>query len=323
MTTQRLRDVNIIVYDLEIEKEVKDVEGGWDNPEAMGVSIACAYHYGQAAYRFYCRDSERDNMNALAGMLSSADLVVGFNQVSFDSRVLNGVGAPYTARFEMDLLRLILETWWQLDVPAKDEPWPANYPAKQQYFAGWGLDEIAQATINLGKTGHGADAPKKWKAGMLADVINYCRDDVMLARFLFEHILKHRWVKNAKGEQVELDLEAWEADFGWMARSTATDKVQSVDQLHNVGRNEPQNKVTKATHWHTKLRKKVCVVGEQGGCMLIRPDLGGGRLGAKVESLEKDLIPIDQPLGPARHIKKMDPHPLTLQQDAAKAGGEE
>ena len=48
-----------------------------------------------------------------------------------------------------------------------------------------GLDHLAQATLNRGKTAHGLQAVEWYRQGEMEKLIEYCRQDVMVTRDLF------------------------------------------------------------------------------------------------------------------------------------------
>jgi hypothetical protein len=59
---------------------------------------------------------------------------------------------------------------------------------------GVNLDTVARATINAHKIGHGADAPKWYKAGLIQKVVNYCADDVAIERDLNDFVDRYGYV---------------------------------------------------------------------------------------------------------------------------------
>ena len=77
--------------------------------------------------------------------------------------------------------------------------------------AGYSLDAIAQAN-NLGaKTGHGAEAPKLWKQGKYQEVIDYCKNDVLITRRLLDLLESDRVIIDpTTGENLDQqEIEAW------------------------------------------------------------------------------------------------------------------
>lgn len=52
--------MDLIVYDVEIAKEVDSVKGKWDNPEGMGFGSAVAYSYEKDQYFFFLHEEGRE-----------------------------------------------------------------------------------------------------------------------------------------------------------------------------------------------------------------------------------------------------------------------
>lgn len=65
------------------------------------------------------------------------------------------------------------------------------------------LDDIATATINAGKIGNGADAPRWYQAGQIQRVVNYCADDVAIERDLADFVDRYGYVIH-KGKKLFL-----------------------------------------------------------------------------------------------------------------------
>ncbi|MBU6178772.1 MAG: helicase, partial [Verrucomicrobia bacterium] len=76
---------NFVYFDLETQRSANDV-GGWDRKADMGMSVGVTYSTALRRYMIY----DESNVQALIDELRDADLVVGFNHVSFDYEVLMG-----------------------------------------------------------------------------------------------------------------------------------------------------------------------------------------------------------------------------------------
>lgn len=181
----------VLVYDVEIEAAVPpkhEVDrqegvrycGGWHDHANMGVSVigACEVSDGRSEYRVFLRD----NFGEFAAAVMDADLLVGFNQIGFDNRVIHAnndlFGLPEGwADSSYDLL---LETWRAAGLgPDYD---PATH-------AGFGLDALAKANLGRGKSGTGEGAPVLWQRGEKGKVIDYCLRDVALTAELFRRVI--------------------------------------------------------------------------------------------------------------------------------------
>jgi DEAD/DEAH box helicase domain-containing protein len=165
--TQNLVLVNIVYFDLETQRTANDV-GGWEKKSDMGMSLGVTYSTNLTEYRIY----PEKRVDDLIQQLLRADLVVGFNVVNFDYQVLMG----YTI---LDL-RLQLRT---LDLLVEVEKVAQSKPR---------LDNIAQATLGVGKTADGVDAIKWWREKRFIEVAEYCCFDVKVTKLVHEHGIRHR-----------------------------------------------------------------------------------------------------------------------------------
>ena len=185
MTVPTLEGRKIAVFDLEIKKTIEQCSRGWQSHDEMGISCLCIYDYSTGRYRVF---DDSNHVECLK-ILNDYDIVVGFNTVNFDWKVVQQTWTDVpeilsTRRSQdFDILR---EIWKSLGLdPDKFNP---------RTHGGYKLDNVAQETIGLSKTGDGALAPKLYQAGRLADVIDYCLEDVRIEKTLFEYIVKHEHV---------------------------------------------------------------------------------------------------------------------------------
>ncbi len=157
---------NIVFFDLETQLTAGDV-GGWNNKRDMLMSVGVTYSTATAAYRIY---SER-MVDALIEELRRADLVVGFNHVSFDYEVLMG----YTV----------------LDLPDQIASYDLLEHTEKVLGHRVKLESIAQATLGLGKTADGLDALRWWREGKIREIAEYCCFDVKVTKLVYEHAARH------------------------------------------------------------------------------------------------------------------------------------
>ena len=76
---------NIVYFDLETKHSADEV-GGWSHIDKMGMSIGVTYSTARGDYKIY----GEPEVEELIKELQRADLVVGFNHIRFDYRVLEG-----------------------------------------------------------------------------------------------------------------------------------------------------------------------------------------------------------------------------------------
>src|SRR5688500_13555672 len=84
-TREFLAGKNIVVYDLEIKVPINELPNGWESYDQMGISVAALWDYRTMRVHIYMDD----NLHLLAERLSEPNtLIVGFNHINFDNRVL-------------------------------------------------------------------------------------------------------------------------------------------------------------------------------------------------------------------------------------------
>ena len=70
------------------------------------------------------------------------------------------------------------------------------------------LDDVAQATLGVGKSGHGLMAVEYWKNGEIEKLKEYCLQDVRVTRDIYDHALRHQEVAfhDRQGQRQRLPL---------------------------------------------------------------------------------------------------------------------
>ena len=163
-STRSIDNYRIITFDLETQRSAQEV-GGWQNAHLMRVSVGVTWDSIDKKFEvFYEND-----MDALVNKLKTADLVVGFNQIRFDYKVLGAyTSEDFSALPSFDILAEIHKVLgFRLS-----------------------LDRIASATLNKPKIADGLMALKWWKEGKMDKIVKYCTSDVEITRDVFEHGLK-------------------------------------------------------------------------------------------------------------------------------------
>ncbi len=175
--------MNIVYFDLETRRSKNDVDG-WENARNMGISVAVTYSTTRGTYEIY----EEHEAERLVEELVRADLVVGFNILHFDYEVLMAY-TVHDLRYSVNTLDLIVD----ITQAAGFRP---------------GLDAVAQATLGVGKTGHGMDAVRWFREGRLADIATYCCYDVKVARLVHEYGVRNQqlFVTDRNGQKIRIDV---------------------------------------------------------------------------------------------------------------------
>ena len=150
---------DILYFDIET-KHLADEVGGWDNIPQMELSIATSYDSGTGEYYSF----EESNISELTDQILNAGLVVGFNQLRFDYRVLS-------AYSDAD--------FWS--VPSFDMLVAVKATLRHRLR----LDDIVKATLNAKKTGDGTQAIKWFRDSEIKRVKEYCMNDTKITREIF------------------------------------------------------------------------------------------------------------------------------------------
>ena len=148
------------VVDVETRLSAQEC-GGWHKTDKMGVSVAVVYDSRTDAFTSY----SQSEIPALAKVLASVGLVVGFNSIRFDYAVLapHAPGFSFRSLPSLDMLALVHE---QLSYRVS-------------------LDNLATATLKAPKSANGLMALQWWKEQRLDLIAEYCIKDVAITRDLY------------------------------------------------------------------------------------------------------------------------------------------
>lgn len=157
-----------IVLDIETQNTFQEV--GSSDPAKLDISLLVVFDYKINEYLTFTEK----NFNDLWQILEETDLIIGFNSDHFDIPLLNKYyPGDLTAVGSLDLLTEI----------------------KKVVGRSIRLDNIAEATIGVGKSGHGLQAIEWWKEGRMDKIEKYCRQDVKVTKDIYEYALKHGKLK--------------------------------------------------------------------------------------------------------------------------------
>ncbi len=158
-----------IVFDIETQNTFQEVGGHY--PERLQISVAVTYNTADQTYRRY---AEADAAQ-LALDLSEADLVIGYNLLGFDYPVLQ----QYTQAVEL------------ANLPTLD----MMVEIQKRIGFRIGLDAVASATLQVGKSADGLQAVQWWREGRIAELFDYCRQDVEVTYRVYEFGRQHRFIR--------------------------------------------------------------------------------------------------------------------------------
>ena len=156
---------NIVYFDLETKHSADEV-GGWSHIDKMGMSIGVTYSTARGGYKIY----GEPEVEELIKELQRADLVVGFNHIRFDYRVLEGYSIFDFS--QVPSLDMLVEL---------DKILGHKLP----------LDSIAQATLGCEKTAEGLQAIDWFREGKMAEIAEYCLFDVKITKLVHEYGAAH------------------------------------------------------------------------------------------------------------------------------------
>jgi len=151
-----------VVLDLETKHTFRD----YADAKKLGITVAAIYNYkDQQAQVFF-----EDQLPQLYPILESSSYLIGYNIREFDLTVLQGY---YPGRVDQFAVFDILE-----DI-------------KNKIGKRLALNDLVFATLNKKKTGHGLLAIDYFKSKQWEKLKNYCLDDVLLTKELFDFGVKN------------------------------------------------------------------------------------------------------------------------------------
>ena len=164
----------LLVFDLETKRSADEV-GGWSNVMDMGMSVGVIWDSTDKSHHVYLEHQ----VPALIAHLRRGDLIVGFNHVEFDLRVLAGHQPTQESRHQ---LYLDLRGLNHLDILTE---------LKKSLGHRLKLESVAKPTLGVGKSADGLQALQWYKEGRLDLIIEYCKQDVEVTHRVFEYAQQH------------------------------------------------------------------------------------------------------------------------------------
>jgi len=175
-----------LVFDIETSNIFQEV--GSNNPADLSISVVGLYEYKNDKYSTFLVEE----FGNLWPIIEDADMLITFNGDHFDIPLLNKYYSGDLSKIKsLDILR------------------------EMQKVAGrrMKLDQIAEGSLGVNKTGHGLDAIKWWREGDVEKVKKYCLDDVRITKDVYEYALKNNKLIFKEGpnlNEVKLDTSDWE-----------------------------------------------------------------------------------------------------------------
>lgn len=174
----------MLIYDIEIANAIPPRDGaredgityaqGWHDHKGMGIAVLGCFDYVRECSRVFCQD----NLSEFAALIAKHDVVIGFNNLRFDNRILAAHDIPIS---DTKCYDLFIEIQRSLGLDFND-------PGQRR--SGYSLQAVAYANFRLSKSGTGADAPALWQRGNIGSVIDYCLFDVYLTKRLIDRVIR-------------------------------------------------------------------------------------------------------------------------------------
>jgi DEAD/DEAH box helicase domain-containing protein len=157
-----------IVFDIETQNTFQEV--GSNDPAKLDISLLVIYDYKTKEYSTFTQE----NLSDLWPILEKTDMLIGYNSNHFDIPLLNKYyPGDLTAVGSLDILKEI----------------------KNSIGRSIRLDNVAETTIGVGKSGHGLQAIEWWREGRMDKIEKYCKQDVKVTKDVYEYALKHQKLK--------------------------------------------------------------------------------------------------------------------------------
>lgn len=167
-----------LVLDIETQNFFTDQGVGWNNFEALKISVVGVYSYLKDAYFCY----EEGEMKQLAELFKGAGKIVGFASNRYDIPVLNlyfqklktpaSAGTSAGKRAKLNL--------WDLErVDLLDE-------IERVTGDRVSLSRLAEANLGVKKDHHGSEAGGMYERGEIEKLKEYCLKDVEITKNLYD-----------------------------------------------------------------------------------------------------------------------------------------
>ncbi|MBI4085394.1 MAG: ribonuclease H-like domain-containing protein [Candidatus Liptonbacteria bacterium] len=159
--------MDTLVFDIETKNFFTDPGVGWNNFNALEISMVCAYSYSKNKY-FSFGENE---LEEAAKLFDSALRLVGFSINTYDIPVLDshfgrlpGIKPELRKKERIDLLEEI----------------------EIKFGKKISLDKLSRANLGIGKERKGYEAITLYKNGEIEELKKYCLQDVKLTKDLYD-----------------------------------------------------------------------------------------------------------------------------------------
>ncbi len=180
-----MSELKEVFFDLETKLWSTEVEGGFNNIPAFGLSVAVTSRNDSNSYQQWVEN----DANELVKELERADKVIGFNILKFDYGVLSA----YVPNIHELLDGKSFDIFTDLE---------------SRLGFRLSLEVICSTTLGKSKLAKAEDAINWWRQGQIEKVVEYCQMDVELTRDIYRYGQKHGFIYYPRfGQPVELPVE--------------------------------------------------------------------------------------------------------------------
>ncbi len=158
-----------VFFDVETQNTFQEVGGHY--PERLRISVVVTYNTDDQAFHRYTEAEVSD----LVAELQNSDLVVGYNLYGFDYPVVQRYTQAVTLK----------------DLPTVD----MMREIQKRIGFRVGLDAVATATLQIGKSADGLQAVRWWREGKIEEIFKYCEQDVEVTRQVYEFGKQYRYIQ--------------------------------------------------------------------------------------------------------------------------------
>ncbi|MFA6160658.1 MAG: ribonuclease H-like domain-containing protein [Patescibacteria group bacterium] len=156
-----------IVLDIETQNTFQDV--GAYKASLLKISLVGVYFYETDTWEAFLEP----DLPKLWPRLERSSRIIGYNLFGFDYPCMQ---TYYTGNImSLPTIDIMLEIEKRIGFRVK-------------------LDDVAHATLGVGKSGHGLQAVEFWKNGEIEKLKDYCLQDVRVTRDVYEKALTERTV---------------------------------------------------------------------------------------------------------------------------------
>ncbi len=179
-----------LVFDIETKNLFEEV--GKADPALLDISIVCVWDSETDQYTSYLEEE----LPKLWPLIEKTEMLIGYNSDHFDIPLLDKYYPGDLKKIKsLDLLKEIR----------------ASIGRRVK------LDSVAEATLGVGKNGHGLEAVRLWREGNITKLREYCLNDVKITKDVYEYAVKNNklfYRDVGAPREIKLDTSTWENDEG-------------------------------------------------------------------------------------------------------------